>query len=269
MTENVDPREIARTLDAAWEKQTGPIPPLTEIPGIDDTDLAYAVQMAWTERRIAGGERIMGRKIGLTSLAMQRQLGVSEPDYGSLWSSRYFPASGGRAEIPADTFIAPRIEGELAFLLGEGLSGPDVTPEQALAATEALAPAFEIVDSRIEDWRIKLPDTIADNASYGAFTTGPWDPSLKQTDLGSLQMRVARSGDGSNETVGEGEGSAAMGDPALCVAWLANKLHAFGISLQAGDVVLSGALAAAVPAAAGDEFTLYLGAQEPLTVRFS
>lgn len=265
MTESLDPKEIARTLDDAWEKQTGPIPPLTESPGIGDTDLAYAVQMAWTERRIAGGDGLLGRKIGLTSLAMQEQLGVSEPDYGSLWSSRYFPASGGRAEIPADTFIAPRIEGEIAFLLGEGLSGPDVTPEQALAATEALAPAFEIVDSRIEDWRIKLPDTIADNASYGAFTTGPWDPSLKQTDLSSLNMRVERS----NETVGEGEGSAAMGDPALCVAWLANKLHTFGISLQAGDVVLSGALAAAVPVAKGDEFNLYLGAQEPLTVHFS
>lgn len=265
MTENVDPREIARTLDAAWEKQTGPIPPLTESPGIDDTDPAYAVQTAWTELRIAGGDGVLGRKIGLTSLAMQEQLGVSEPDYGSLWSSRYFPASGGRADIPADTFIAPRIEGEIAFLLGEDLSGPDVTPEQALAATEALAPAFEIVDSRIEDWRIKLPDTIADNASYGAFTTGPWDSALKGTDLGSLNMRVERS----HESVGEGEGSAAMGDPALCVAWLANKLHTFGISLRAGDVVLSGALAAAVPVATGDEFTLHLGVQKPLTVRLS
>jgi 2-keto-4-pentenoate hydratase len=140
-----------------------------------------------------------------------------------------------------------------------------VTPEQALAATEALAPAFKIVDSRIEDWRIKLPDTIADNASYGAFTTGEWDASLKDADLSSLPMRVELAG----ETVGEGAGSAAMGDPALCVAWLANKLHAFGISLAPGDVVLSGALAAAVPVSAGDEFTLRLGEQEPLAVRFT
>ena len=269
MTEKPDPQEIAGALDAAWEKKSGPIPPLTESHGLDDTGLAYAIQMAWTERRLAGGEEILGRKIGLTSLAMQQQLGVDEPDYGSLWSSRYFPARDGRAEIPAGIFVAPRIEGEMAFLLGEGLSGPDVTPERALAATEALAPAFEIVDSRIEDWRIKLPDTIADNASYGAFTTGEWDASLKDADLRSLRMRVKRSGGGSEETVGEGEGSAAMGDPALCVAWLANKLHAFGISLEPGDVVLSGALAAAVPVSAGEEFTLHLGGQKPLTVRFS
>lgn len=264
MTNNPDPKELAAALDAAWEKRSGPIPPLTESPGLD-TELAYAVQTAWTERRLAHGEGILGRKIGLTSLATQRQLGVDEPDYGSLWSSRYFPARGGRAEIPADIFVAPRIEGELAFRLGEGLSGPNVTPEQTLAATEALAPAFEIVDSRIEDWRIKLPDTIADNASYGAFTTGECDASLKDADLSSLPMQVELAG----ETVGEDAGSAAMGDPALCVAWLANKLHAFGISLAPGDVVLSGALAAAVPVSAGDEFTLRLGEQEPLAVRFT
>lgn len=259
----LDPQAIAGKLDAAWEKATGPIPPLTESHSLQDTDLAYAIQMAWTERRLAGGEGILGRKIGLTSLAMQQQLGVSEPDYGSLWSSRYFPEKDGRAQIiPSQIFVAPRIEGEIAFLLGQDLSGPGVTAERALAATQALAPAFEIVDSRIEDWRIKLPDTIADNASYGAFTTGEWDISLKDTDLGSLKMRVERGG----ETVGEGEGSAAMGDPALCVAWLANKLHTFGASLKAGDVVLSGALAAAVPISAGEEFTLYLGDLEPLTV---
>lgn len=265
MPEKPDPRELAAALDAAWEKESGPIPPLTESPGLGDTELAYAVQMAWTERRLANGEGILGRKIGLTSLAMQKQLGVDEPDYGSLWASRYFPATDGRAEIPADIFVAPRIEGELAFRLGERLSGPDATAGEALAATEALAPAFEIVDSRIEDWRIKLPDTIADNASYGAFTTGEWDASLKDEDLRSLPMRVERAG----ETVGEGAGAAAMGDPALCVAWLANKLHEFGIALEPGDVVLSGALAAAVPVSAGDEFTLRLGEQAPLAVRFT
>jgi 2-keto-4-pentenoate hydratase len=98
MTNSPDPKELAAALDAAWEKRSGPIPPLTESPGLD-TELAYAVQTAWTERRLAHGEGILGRKIGLTSLAMQRQLGVDEPDYGSLWSSRYFPARGGRAEI--------------------------------------------------------------------------------------------------------------------------------------------------------------------------
>lgn len=257
-------RELAAGLDEVWEKRRAPIPPLTESPGLDP-ETAYEVQTAWTELRLAGGERILGHKIGLTSLAMQRQLGVDEPDYGSLWASRYFAATDGRADIPADIFVAPRIEGELAFRLGGALSGPGVTPEEALAATEALAPAFEIVDSRIEDWRIKLPDTIADNASYGAFTTGEWDTALKGADLRSLPMRVERSG----EVVGEGAGSAAMGDPALCVAWLANKLHEFGVSLASGDVVLSGALAAAVPLSAGDEFALHLGEQKPLKARFT
>lgn len=257
------PEAIARRLDEAWETAS-PVPPLSESHGLDDTELAYAIQMAWTERRLAAGEGILGRKIGLTSLAMQEQLGVDEPDYGSLWSSRHFPAKNGRVEIPTGIFVAPRIEGELAFLLGEGLSGPGVTPERALAATEAIAPAFEIVDSRIEDWRIKLPDTIADNASYGAFTLGEWDRRLKDADLRALKMRVEHSG----ETVAEGEGSAAMGDPALCVAWLANKLHSFGVSLRAGDVVLSGALGAAVPVSAGEQYVLYLGDQRPLTAAF-
>lgn len=257
------PQAIARRLDEAWETAS-PVPPLSESHGLDDPGLAYAIQMAWTEKRVAAGERILGRKIGLTSLAMQEQLGVDEPDYGSLWSSRHFPAENGRVEIPASIFVAPRIEGEIAFRLGEGLSCPDVTPGQALAATEAVAPAFEIVDSRIEDWRIKLPDTIADNASYGAFAVGEWDRELKSTDLRALRMRVERPG----EVAAEGEGSAAMGNPALCVAWLANKLHSFGVSLQAGDVVLSGALAAAVPVSAGEQYVLYLGDQRPLTVSF-
>src|ERR687884_409222 len=167
----VDTEAPARRLNQGWENRE-PIAPLSESEGLEDVDRAYEIQTAWSEMRIGRGERIIGRKIGLTSFAMQEQLGVSEPDYGSLWDSRYFPASGGRAEIPFEPLLQPFLEGELAFLIGRPLAGPNVTLQEALAATDALAVAVEVVDSRIEDWNIKLPDTIADNASYGGGTNG-------------------------------------------------------------------------------------------------
>src|SRR5918998_3836294 len=169
---------LAQRLEDAWEGRD-PIPPLSESEGLSAAEDAYAVQSAWSELRLSSGERIVGRKIGLTSPAMQEQMGVNEPDYGSLWGSRYFPSRGGRVEIPADTFLQPRLEGEIAFLIGRPLAGPGVTLQEVLVATEALAVAVEVVDSRVEDWRIKLADTIADNSSYGALTLGPWSRSLR------------------------------------------------------------------------------------------
>ena len=174
----VDTDALAGRLDEAWENRE-PIAPLSESEGLEDVERAYEIQTKWSELRANRGERIIGRKIGLTSFAMQEQLGVSEPDYGSLWSSRYFPAEGGRVEIPSQPLLQPFLEGELAFLIGRPLSGPDVTLQEALEATDALAVAVEVIDSRIEDWNIKLPDTIADNASYGGFTVGPWSRSLR------------------------------------------------------------------------------------------
>jgi len=154
---------IAERLDTAWRTHT-PIPPLSESDGIDDVAAAYAIQTAWTRLRLARGEQIAGRKIGLTSQAIQQQLGVSEPDYGTLWKSSFYPVVNGRVEIPAGDFLQPRIEGEVAFLIGQPLRGPNITPAAVLAATEACALGIEIVASRIADWRIKLVDTIADNA---------------------------------------------------------------------------------------------------------
>src|ERR671933_388809 len=168
----VENTTLARRLEKTGEKRQ-PIAPLSESDGLEDVERAYEIQTKWSELRQSRGERIIGRKIGLTSFAMQEQLGVDEPDYGSLWESRYFPASGGRIEMPTEPFLHPFLEGELAFLIGRPLSGPGVTLQTALAATEALAVAVEVVDSRIEDWNIKLPDTIADNASYGGVTPGP------------------------------------------------------------------------------------------------
>jgi len=255
---------IAERLDHAWETATT-IPPLTESIGAIGTKDAYAIQARWSELRRARGERVIGRKIGLTSRAMQEQMGVFEPDFGDLWASRYFLAERGRVEVPDQLFIQPRLEGELAFLIGRPLEGPSVTLQAVLAATEAVALAVEIVDSRIDGWRIKLADTIADNASYGAFAVGSWSRSLREADLRTIGMIVHHNG----WPAAEGIGAAALGHPARAVAWLANKLGEFGVRLEPGDIVLSGSLARAIPAQAGDLFAVEMFGQPPLTVRFT
>ncbi|MCU0490591.1 MAG: fumarylacetoacetate hydrolase family protein [Chloroflexaceae bacterium] len=257
-----NPDTLARQLDEAWETRQ-PLAPLGEGGLLADANQAYAVQQRWSAMRLARGERILGRKIGLTSKAIQTQLGVHEPDYGELWASRFYQAVAGRVEVPAAPFLLPRLEGELAFLIGTPLRGPGITPQQVLAASEALALAVEIVDSRIADWKIKLVDTVADNASYGGFTLGPWSKSLREADLRTLGMIIQRNGENAIEAVG----AAALGHPARAVAWLANKLAEFDVSLQPGDIVLSGSLGGAVPFQPGDLFTIEMHSQPPLSVR--
>lgn len=254
----------AERLDTAWRTQT-PIPPLSESDGLDRTDTAYAIQTHWTELRVRRGERIVGRKIGLTSAAIQRQLGVDEPDYGTLWESSFYRPAQDRVEIPAQHFLQPRIEGEVAFLIGSELSAPNITAEDVLAATTACALGVEIVASRIADWRIKLVDTIADNASYGGFTVGPWDSALPRADLGSLKMTIHQN----RSLAAEGVGAAALGHPAASTAWLANKLVQLGISLRPGDIVISGGLTKMLPVKSGDEFIFTLTGQPSLTISFT
>ena len=255
---------IASRLDTAWQTHT-PIPPITESDGITDVATAYAIQTQWTKMRMDRGEKIVGRKIGLTSKAIQTQLGVNEPDYGTLWQSSFFPATNGKVTIPAIDFLQPRIEGEVAFLIGKSLREPGITPEQILEATEACAMGIEIVASRIADWRIKLVDTIADNASYGGFALGPWDKEMRGDDLGALAMTIHHNG----EFAAEGLGSAALGHPAKSTAWLANKLLEFGVSLEPGDIVISGGITKMIPVKAGDVFRFTLTGQPDLTVTFS
>lgn len=258
-------KTLGRKLDKAWETRT-PIPPLTESDNLDSVEEAYAAQSEWSKLRLSRGERIIGRKIGLTSKVVQEQMGVNEPDYGNLWASSYFPAVSGRVvEIPTDAFLQPRLEGELAFLIGKPLGGPDVTLQEVLAATHALATAVEVIDSRIEGWRIKLPDTIADNASYGGFTLGPWSTTLREADLRTLGMLIHQNGLPTVQAIG----AAALGNPARAVAWLATKLSSFGVSLEPGDIVLSGALGRALPVQQGDVFVLETHGQPPLTVAFT
>lgn len=254
---------LANKLDTAWRTHT-PIPPITESDGITDVNTAYVIQSHWTNMRLERGEKIVGRKIGLTSKAIQQQLGVNEPDYGTLWKSSFYEAKNGKVQIPASEFLQPRIEGEVAFLIGKPLREPNITPEQILEATEACAMGIEIVASRIADWKIKLVDTIADNASYGGFTLGPWDKKMREANLGALAMTIHHNGTLS----AEGLGSAALGHPAISTAWLANKLLEFGISLERGDIVISGGITKMLPVKAGDEFVFSLTSQPSVTVTF-
>ena len=255
---------MAKQLDTAWRAKK-PIAPISESHGITEVPTAYAIQVRWTELRLARGEKIAGRKIGLTSQAIRLQLGVSEPDYGTLWQSSFYEARDGHVTIPAAQFLQPRIEGEVAFLIRDRLTGPDVTPEEILASTRGYALGVEIVDSRIADWKIKLADTIADNASYGGFTVGPWDTALGGVDLSALVMKIRQNG----ELAAEGPASAVMGNPAKSAAWLANKLHEFGVSLEPGDVIISGGITKMLPVRAGDEFVFSLTGQPDLAVSFS
>ena len=263
-SQSINAATLAEQLDAAWQNKA-PIEPLSESVGLSSVEDAYAIQTHWTNMRQGRGEKIVGRKIGLTSVKVQQQLGVDEPDYGAIWESSHYPTQNNRAEVPSSDFLQPRVEAELAFLIGHPLQGPHITPQEVLAATDAMGLVIEIVASRIADWRIKLVDTIADNASYGGFVLGAWDESLREADLRLLGVTAHKNG----ELAAEGVGAAAMGNPAVCVAWLANKLSEFDVSLQPGDVVLSGSVTTMLPVAAGDTFNFQMTGQPPLSVHFS
>jgi len=205
---------------------------------------AYAIQLAQVRTWTGDGAQIVGHKVGLTSAAMQQMLGIDQPDYGHL---RDDMQHGDGDEIPADAFIAPRAEPEIAFVLKERLAGPDVSLDDAERAVGAVAPALELIDSRIRDWKIGLLDTIADNASSGAFVLGAQRP-LDGLDLPGLRCELSLNG----EVAETGAGAAVLGNPLAAVVWLANTLGERGIALEAGHVVLPGACTKAIPFSAGD-----------------
>jgi 2-keto-4-pentenoate hydratase len=228
-------------LDAA---RTGiPLPPLTERHPDLGLDGAYAIQLAQVRARTGGEVRVSGHKIGLTSAAIQRQLGVREPDFGHLFADMEIT---GRT-VSTGRFIAPRAEPELAFVLGQELRGPQVTTRDVAAAVHQVLPALEIIDSRIKDWRIALPDTVADNASCGAYVLGATGVPLDRLDLNRLGC-VLRVG---AEIAATGTASAVLGNPLAGIAWLANTLGRYGTSLKAGQVILAGSMTAAVNLVAG------------------
>lgn len=227
------------------------VPPLMARDASLTIDDAYAISLDFLSRRRAEGERVVGKKIGVTSKAVQDMLGVHQPDFGFLTDRMWVQ---GDIDVDAHGLIQPRAEAEIAFILKQGLKGPGVTARQVVEATEAVAPCFEIVDSRIDDWKIGIVDTVADNASCGVFVLGEQRLDPARLDLPNLHVAVTKNG----EPLSEGYGHAVQGDPAQAVAWLANTLGAYGVTLDAGDVILSGSLVPLAPAVKGDVFRMTL-----------
>ncbi|WP_336951368.1 fumarylacetoacetate hydrolase family protein [Sphingobium aromaticivastans] len=225
---------------------------------IDD---AYAISLGALKRRTADGEKVIGKKIGVTSKAVQDMLGVHQPDFGFLTDRMWID---GDISVKANGLIQPRAEAEIGFILNESLKGPGVTAEQVIAATEAIVPCFEIVDSRIENWKIGIVDTVADNASCGVFVLGEARAKPRAHDLPNLRVTVTKNG----APLSEGYGHAVQGSPAEAVAWLANTLGEYGVTLDAGDVILSGSLVPLEPAKAGDIFEMQLHGVGTCTARF-
>ncbi|MEZ0352919.1 2-keto-4-pentenoate hydratase [Mycobacterium sp. pR1184] len=238
-------------LDAAAQRlyaaqlSSDPIPPLTEAYPNLDVAQAYSTQRRNLARHLGAGARLRGHKIGLTSAPMQTLLGVNEPDFGYVLDTMML-ADG--TTVPRSDFCAPRVEPEVAFLLRAPLRGPGVTVDEVMAATEAVAAALEVVDSRIADWRISLADTVADNASSGAVVLGRWVPISNTSRLPDTTAALYLN----DALVETGQGTAVMGDPAAAVAWLANALSEYGTAIEAGQFVMSGSYTSAAFVQAGD-----------------
>jgi 2-keto-4-pentenoate hydratase len=252
--------KAAAELLAAYDTRD-PIQPLTATCLDLSVADAYAIQRHQVASLVADGAVVKGHKVGLTSAAMQRQLGVDQPDYGHLLDSM-FHLDG--APIDTRRFLQPRIEPEIAFVLKRPLSGPGVTTAEAVAAVDFVLPALEIIDSRIADWRITLADTIADNASSGGVVLGTRPIRLESVDLALTGCLLHRNGD----LVQTGAGGAVLGSPLNALVWLANTLGEQGVALEPGHVVLPGSITMAIPVAPGDIVTATFAGIGTVTARF-
>ncbi|MEU0492313.1 fumarylacetoacetate hydrolase family protein [Nocardiopsis sp. NPDC006139] len=254
-------REAARALREA-DLSVRPVePPSRTHPGLDVAD-AYDIQLRNIAARVGEGARTVGYKVGLTSRVVQELLGVDEPDFGHLLDDMVVEDG---ATVDASRYCAPRAEPEICFRLARGLRGPGVTAADVLAATDAVAPALEIADSRVRDWEITLVDTVADNASAGALVHGPWTPLSEVPDLAALTAELYIDG----ESVARGEGKAVLGHPAEAVAWLADGLAGIGAALEPGQVVLSGSITTAPFVTAGHRVEARFDALGAVSVSFS
>jgi len=244
---------LAATLRAAEESKT-PCGKLTDdAPGLTIAH-AYAIQRKNVARRLARGRRgapcrVVGHKVGITSKAVMDWLQVSQPDFGALLDEMWVPDQG---ECETSLLLQPRIEGELAFVLGARLMGPGLTVVDVIRAIDCALPALEIIDSRVKDWKIAVQDTIADNASSGMFVLGGPPVSIRGLDLVRLGMTLRKNG----VVASTGAGINCLGNPLNAVVWLANTLGENGVALEAGHVVLSGAMGPVVPVQKGDVFEL-------------
>jgi 2-keto-4-pentenoate hydratase len=257
---NTKIKSLAEQLTKAESSKIG-ILPITSTESNLSVQEAYFVQLENIYKKVEQGHKIVGKKIGLTSEAMQNLLGVNEPDYGHLLDSMVVENGG---VISIKDVIQPKVEAEIAFILKKELRGPNVTTQDVLEATEYIVPALEIVDSRIKDWKISLADTVADNASSGFYVLGGKPTKIDQVDLKLIDMVLLKNGEIENS----GVGADVLGNPATCVAWLANTLSSYDIALQSGEVILSGALSAAVEANCGDVFTARFSHIGQLSVHF-
>lgn len=239
-----------------------PIDPITDSESLFSIEDAYKIQMQMISHRINNGDRVVGKKIGLTSKIVMQMLGVDQPDFGHLLGSMAFNESN---PISITNFIAPKAEAEVAFMLGRDLTGPGITAADVLRATEFVLPCFEIVDSRIKNWKIKIQDTIADNASSGAFVLGGVKRKPQDLDLALAGMVLEKNG----EIIHTSTGASVQGSPVNSVIWLANTLGRLGISLHAGEIILSGSQSPLVPVIAGDFLRCSVGGLGSASVRFN
>ncbi|MDT0317004.1 2-keto-4-pentenoate hydratase [Streptomyces millisiae] len=256
--------EIRAAADALWEAERSntPCPPVRALLPAGDIEAAYAAQRLNVARGTAAGRRLVGRKIGLTSPAVQAQLGVDQPDFGALFADMAIPGGG---VVPAGRLIQPKVEAEIALVLGAEPPHRDCTVADVIRATEFALPALEIVDSRNADWDITIVDTVADNASSGLFVLGSTPVPLTRLDPRGARMTMTRRG----VTVSRGTGADCLGSPLNATAWLASTLAERGDPLRAGDLVLTGALGPMVPAAPGDGFEARISQLGSVTVEFA
>jgi 2-oxopent-4-enoate/cis-2-oxohex-4-enoate hydratase len=254
-------RHLGDELYEAWNK-TRAIDPITDSESDITIEDAYHIQLQTVARRVAAGERIVGKKIGVTSQVVMNMLKVNQPDFGHLLSGM---AYNDGETISLKNALLPRGEGEIAFVMKHDLTGPGLTNADVLRATECVMPCFELVDSRIRDWKIKIQDTVADNGSSYAFVLGDRAVDPRKIDLTTVGMTLEKNG----EIIGTGAGAATLGNPVNAVTWLANTLGQYGITLKAGEVILSGSLSIMFPITAGDAIRMSLGGIGSCSARFA
>lgn len=243
------------------ERTLSPIPPFAHELGVGNIPVAYTVQQCNVKHWISNGRRYVGRKIGLTSKTVQQQLGVDQPDYGTLFADMEI---GHGDTIEREHLIAPRVEAEIALVLERDITHGDVSLAEIIRAVDFVVPALEIVDSRIEDWKISIVDTIADNGASSRFVLGMEPKRLQDIDLETCGMTLLRNG----EVTSVGAGSACLGHPLKAALWLARTMVAHGDPLRAGDTILTGALGPMVEARAGDIFEGRIGGFSSVRLRF-
>ena len=255
-------QEIAQQLLEA-ERTKAPIAPLTTTHKEISAQQAYHIQLAGIDEKVKNGATVKGLKIGLTSKAMQDMLNVHTPDYGFVLDSMLFDED---APIAAESFLQPKVEFEIAFVFKKALAGADVTVEDVIDAVDYVVPAVEIIDSRIENWNIRFEDTVADNGSSAGAVLGSRRTALSEiADITAIPMTVTKNG----EWLDEATSAAVLGNPLNAVVWLAKALDDYGISIEPGMFVLSGALSKAVPFKAGDHFEADFGILGKVSTNFA